>query len=170
MNVDSSRKVVPAVLIYARSEKHVLMIHRDGTKKNDIHEGKWNGLGGKIESSKDESPREAAQREFFEESGIWLSSDSFQPLGWLFFPFFKPEKNEDWVVFVFECKLSRRENFDENVCSEGMLAWVREQELLDRPLWPGDRVFLPYVLASTPFFGTFWYEHGDLKRFEFQSK
>ena len=43
------------------------MIHRV-KKDNDMHEGKWNGLGGKMISG--ESPEECAKREILEESGL----------------------------------------------------------------------------------------------------
>ena len=43
------------------------MLHRT-KKENDIHEGKWVGVGGKIE--KGESPEECAVREVFEETGL----------------------------------------------------------------------------------------------------
>ena len=40
-----ARKNIPAVLIYARYEDRVLMIHRDAPEraKTDYHAGKWNG-------------------------------------------------------------------------------------------------------------------------------
>lgn len=43
------------------------MLHRV-KKENDMHEGKWNGLGGKIEFG--ETPEENAIREIKEESGL----------------------------------------------------------------------------------------------------
>jgi NADH pyrophosphatase NudC (nudix superfamily) len=41
--------------------------HRN-KKPNDIHEGKWNGLGGKFEAG--ETPEECVIREILEESGL----------------------------------------------------------------------------------------------------
>ena len=38
-----------ATLCYIRNDDHTLMIHRV-KKENDMHAGKWNGLGGKLES------------------------------------------------------------------------------------------------------------------------
>ena len=46
------------------------MVHRI-KKANDIHEGKWNGLGGKFEAG--ETPEECVIREVLEEIGGWLS-------------------------------------------------------------------------------------------------
>ena len=40
--------MVETILCYIIHEKKVLMMYRN-KKENDFHEGKWNGLGGKIE-------------------------------------------------------------------------------------------------------------------------
>ncbi len=56
-----------ATLCYIRQSGRTLMIHRV-KKENDIHEGKWNGLGGKLEPG--ESPEECVIREVLEESGL----------------------------------------------------------------------------------------------------
>src|ERR1700677_2496819 len=101
--MQAERKVVPAVLIYARltepsqSDKY-LLIHRGG-RPGDYHEGRWNGLGGKLEAN--ESPRQAASREFSEEAGLALPEERFSPLGFITFPNFKPRESQDWWVVVF---------------------------------------------------------------------
>ena len=59
-----------ATLCYLKRNNKTLMLHRI-KKKDDIHEGKWNGLGGKFE--KGESPEECAIREVREESGIKIN-------------------------------------------------------------------------------------------------
>lgn len=158
------RRVIPACLVYARAGGHLLMIHRNGKgerAKTDVHAGKWNGLGGKFEL--DESPVEAARREFAEEAGLDLSESSLRSLGVLQFPAFKP--GEDWVVFVFSAELDGA--FPEGrfkTAPEGDLHWVPEKDVLGLPLWEGDRLFLPYVLERRPFVGTFWYEGGRMRR------
>jgi len=55
-----------ATLCYVQTVTHTLMVHRN-KKENDMHEGKWNGLGGKVEPG--ESPEECVIREVLEESG-----------------------------------------------------------------------------------------------------
>ena len=74
-----------ATLCYVKRDACTLMVYRN-KKPNDIHEGKWNGLGGKFEAG--ETPEECVQREVLEESayrfvprhllGIyrWHSADS----------------------------------------------------------------------------------------------
>src|SRR4051812_32531233 len=152
------RKVIPAVLIYLRQDDRVLMIHRNSRSpgKVDYHEGKWNGLGGKCE--KDESPLEAAQREVLEESGLALLPDQLKSLGVLQFPNFKADRNEDWMVFVFYGTLAKEDSRESKSQSEeGALHWVPVKDLLLLNLWPGDRLFIPYVMKSQPFIGTIWY-------------
>lgn len=156
------RKVITAVLIYPERDEKFLMLHRDGTKADDYHEGKWNGLGGKCEV--DESPLETAQRELEEEAGLKLSQDAFRPLGTLQFPNFKPHKGEDWLVFVFRARVSQgAQAWDSG--PEGRLAWIAKTDVLSLNLWPGDRHFLPLVIGARPFMGTIWYRDQIVDRY-----
>src|SRR5436190_1351439 len=130
------RKAIPAVLIYLRWQGRVLMIHKLANPGDGWHAGKWNGLGGKLE--RDESPLQAAQREILEEAGIALPEAAFKPLGVLQFPNFKPDRSEDWVVWVFTVKLEHHPDNLQMICDEGELHWVKDTELLGLPIWEGD--------------------------------
>jgi len=70
------------------------MIHRI-KKENDMHQGKWNGLGGKLDPG--ETPEECVIREVYEESGLAIVDPLLK--GVLTFPKFA--KNEDWYAFIF---------------------------------------------------------------------
>ena len=59
-----------ATLCYLRDGENTLMLHRI-KKANDMHQGKWNGLGGKVENG--ETPEACAIREVLEESGLSVS-------------------------------------------------------------------------------------------------
>src|SRR5512133_86934 len=83
-----------ATLCYVRSAGKTLMVHRI-KKANDMHQGKWNGLGGKLEAG--ETPEECATREVFEESGLQV--EQWRYCGLLTFPGFA--NDEDWYAFVF---------------------------------------------------------------------
>jgi 8-oxo-dGTP diphosphatase len=161
-----ARKAIPAVLVYARDASgRVLMIHRNSDRPGDYHSGKWNGLGGKCEA--DESPREAARREFREESGLDLPEERFRALGTLTFPCFKAHKHEDWIVFVFTTEVAAAETSHIlGRADEGELHWVPEADLESLNLWPGDRHFIPHVRARRPFFGTIWYDGPVVRRYQ----
>lgn len=164
----TQRKMIPAVLVYLFHQGKVLMLHRvskDPARKDDIHKGKWNGLGGKLEA--DESSAAAVVREIQEESGITLRRDQLQALGTLHFPNFKPKKNEDWMVFVYRAEIDSAQAaqlIPESV--EGLLSWIEASKVTELPLWDGDRFFIPLVLKGRPFQGTYWYVDGALERHE----
>jgi ADP-ribose pyrophosphatase YjhB (NUDIX family) len=82
-----------ATLCYVKHEGRTLMVHRV-KKADDIHQGKWNGLGGKLEPG--ESPEECVIREVREESGLEIHSPRYH--GLLIFTNFK---GDDWYVWVF---------------------------------------------------------------------
>ena len=159
-----SRKVIPSTLIYVHHQGKVLMIHRRSKEglKADIHEGKWNGLGGKCEQ--DESPLMAAQRELREESGLDLPLSQFKSAGVIQFPLFKPQRNEDWWVFLFWVELEALPQTPIlQEIREGYLHWVSISDILNLNLWSGDRLFLPLVLKGQALMGTIWYEGGQVK-------
>ncbi len=122
-------------------------------KPNDHHEGKWNGLGGKIEPG--ESPEECAVREVREESG--LETDSLLYKGFIAFPRF--DGVHDWQVHVFVITA-----FHGNLrpCPEGELSWIDDEKLLDLNLWEGDRIFLPWLSRPDFFSAKFVYENKKL--------
>ncbi len=141
-----------ATLCYIRKNGRTLMLHRV-KKRDDVHEGKWNGLGGKFEPG--ESPEECVIREVREESGLRIRSPRLK--GVLTFPLFS--KGEDWYVFVFTASSFSGRLTDSD---EGDLAWIKDADLLKLNLWPGDRVFLPLLKRRGHFSGKFSYRGGRL--------
>ncbi len=129
------------------------MLHRV-KKENDMHEGKYNGLGGKFEKS--ESPEACAAREVFEESG--LIAENLILKGVITFPKFS--RGEDWYVFVFVIDKFAGKMIESN---EGNLEWIDDRELLDLNLWDGDRIFLKWLDQNKFFSAVFNYENGILK-------
>lgn len=141
-----------ATLCYVRRPGQTLMLHRI-KKPNDMHLGKWNGLGGKLEPS--ETPEECAIREIQEESGLCVQHPVLK--GFLTFPGFANE--EDWYAFVFVA-----EHFDGELIDspEGVLAWIDNVHLLELNLWEGDLIFLPWLDQPGMFSGKFVYLDGRL--------
>lgn len=143
--------MVGSVLCYIRKEGRILMLHRI-KKDRDIHEGKWNGLGGKIEAG--ESPEDCLVREVFEESGLTLTQ--YDMKGVLTFPLF--DGVNDWLVFLFTADAFHGDLIE---CDEGVLEWIPEEQVSDLNLWEGDHYFLNWIKEEKPFFSAV---------FEYQSK
>lgn len=142
-----------ATLCYVRENNKTLMLHRV-KRKNDIHQDKWNGLGGKFLPG--ETPEECVIREVYEESGLMLNDPQLK--GILTFPEFSA--GEDWYVFVFVADHFEGSLIDS---SEGNLEWIDDSDLLDLNLWEGDKYFLQYLNDNVFFSGKFYYKNGQLK-------
>lgn len=141
-----------ATLCYIRNNGKTLMMHRI-KKENDMHEGKWNGLGGKIEPG--ESPEDCVVREIKEECGLLLKNPSLK--GVLTFPAF--DGNEEWRVFVFVATQFKGEMIDSK---EGILKWINNNELFNLNLWDGDKIFLKWLDQEGFFSAKFVYQNGEL--------
>ncbi|MGT2716229.1 NUDIX hydrolase [Streptococcus respiraculi] len=139
-----------ATICYLDNGKEVLMLHRN-KKKNDVHAGKWIGVGGKLEAG--ETPQECAVREIFEETGLRA-----KPVlkGIITFPDFTP--GHDWYTYVFKATEFEGELRD---CDEGTLEWVPYGEVLDKPTWEGDHTFVSWLLDDKPFFSAKFSYKGD---------
>ena len=143
-------------LCYLKKDGKTLMLHRV-KKENDIHEGKWNGLGGKIE--KGETPEECIIREVKEESGLKIKNPVLK--GILTFPAF--DGIEDWYVFVFVATEFEGELIDS---PEGNLEWIDDDKLTSLNLWEGDKIFLKWLNQDKCFSGKFVYKNGKLVSYE----
>jgi len=149
-----STRLQLATLCYVRKENHTLMLHRV-KKENDMHAGKWNGLGGKMEPG--ETPEECAIREIKEESGLDVHHLILK--GFILFPQFDGQK--DWYVFVFVI-----DDFSGTLIDspEGVLDWVNNDRLPELPLWAGDRIFMQWLDKPEFFSARFDYKEGKLLR------
>ncbi len=128
------------------------MLHRNA-RPDDIHAGKWNGLGGKLDPG--ESPEECVTREVREESGLDISDPELK--GILTFPGFN--KDVDWYVFVYTVHTFHGAIGE---CPEGCLEWVDDARIPSLNLWEGDRIFLKWLEGDRFFSGKFTYDDGRL--------
>lgn len=141
-------------LCYIESDNKILLLHRI-KKENDVHEGKWIGVGGKIE--KGETPEECIKREVKEETGLTIKNPTLK--GVMTFPDFSNE--EDSYVFIFTANEFEGKLIE---CNEGELKWIDKAKVLDMPTWEGDLIFLKWLLENRSFFSAkFVYENGSLK-------
>jgi 8-oxo-dGTP diphosphatase len=143
-----------ATLCYIIDNKNnkTLMLHRI-KKENDMHEGKWNGLGGKMEAG--ESPEECIIREVKEESGLTITNPFLH--GFITFPAF--DGLEDWYVFLFTVTNFNGDLIDSN---EGVLKWIDNEKVADLNLWEGDKIFLKWLSEKKFFSAKFNYDNGAL--------
>ena len=130
-----------ATLCYVKENNKTLMIHRI-KKPNDIHQGKWNGLGGKLEAG--ESPEQCIIREVKEECGFEIIQPRYH--GLLVFVDFK---QDDWYVWVFSADHFNGELL--GTSDEGNLEWVADENVSKLNLWASDQIFLPWLKSEKIF-------------------
>ena len=143
-----------ATLCYIQKDNKTLMLHRV-KKEDDMHQGKWNGLGGKFEPG--ESPEECVIREIREECGLTLKNPILK--GIMTFPQFS--KGEDWWAFIF---IAREFEGSLKESSEGDLEWIDNDKLFDLDLWDGDKIFIEWLKKKGFFSAKFIYKDGKLTK------
>lgn len=127
-----------------------LMLHRI-KKENDLNRDKWVGIGGKFEDG--ESPEECNNREVLEETGLTLNSVRYCGI-----VTFVSDKWETEYMHIFHS-----DNFSGTVkeCDEGVLEWVKKENLYTMPIWEGDKIFLRLIEENSPFFSLKLVYEGD---------
>lgn len=145
----------------------VLLVHRNA-RADDEHLGKWNGLGGKLESHEDIAS--GMRRELREEAEIEVTAMTMR--GTVNWPGFGAN-GEDWIGYVFLVTGWAGEPPSSN--DEGTLDWIPVERLLQAchtdpaireaarlPMWEGDRHFLPLVFDddARQFHGVMPYSNG----------
>ena len=129
-------------LCYIRKDAQVLMLLRN-KKAHDENEGKWIGVGGKLEQG--ETPHECVCREVLEETGLKLTDYRFRGM-----ISFISDVWEDELMLLYEA--SGFEGELKMDCSEGTLRWILQDQVMQLPLWEGDRLFLEKLLQSDEIF------------------
>ena len=137
-------------LCYIEKDDSYLMLHRV-SKKNDENKDKWIGIGGHFEEG--ESPEDCLLREAKEETGLTLTSWKFRGI----------------VTFVsdvwgteYMCLYTADGYTGEMIsCNEGVLEWIKKEDLLKLNLWEGDKIFLKLLQENAPFFSLKLVYKGD---------
>jgi 8-oxo-dGTP diphosphatase len=150
-------KHVPLFTIKSPSQTEMsLNLEHRNKKPNDVHKGKWNGLGGKFEAG--ETPEECVQREVLEESGLTIQNPRLH--GLLMFPNFR---GNDWYVFVFTATEFSGDLIDS---PEGRLEWIPDEKILDLSLWKSDHIFMPWIRERKFFAAKFEYNEDQLRGYD----
>jgi 8-oxo-dGTP diphosphatase len=142
--------------VLSADQRSVLMVHRNA-RQDDLHLGKYNGLGGKLEPHEDIAA--GMRREIREEAGIECLDMRLR--GTMNWPGFG-KHGEDWFVFLF--LVTRYSGVPPARNPEGDLEWVALDDLHGLPLWEGDTLFLPLLFDSDPrtFHGVMPYHEGRM--------
>ena len=133
--------VIPYCLVYLKSRGRVLLIRKS---RGRSHEGKWIGLGGKLEPGED--PMSSAVREFREESGLKLEDPRLRgTFVWL----------DEVKCGIVHIVTGTRWSGALSQSDEGELGWHSTQDLstLD-DLAEHQRLFLDRILLDNEHFYT----------------
>lgn len=135
-----------STLCYIEKDGCYLMLHRI-KKVGDINRDKWIGIGGGIEDG--ESPLDCVIRETLEETGLVLANPRYRGL----VTFVSHQEDGETIteqMHLFSCDEFSGELSDD--CDEGVLRWVKKEDVLSLPIWEGDKVFLNLLDTSERFF------------------
>ncbi len=140
--------------ILSPDREKVLLVHRN-KRKTDHQLGKYNGLGGKMETHEDVLA--GMKREIHEEAGIECLEIKLR--GTVNWPGFGPN-GEHWLGFVF--LITKFSGVPHLSNHEGDLEWIKKEEIHTLPMWEGDKYFIPLVLDDDPriFHAYLPYENG----------
>jgi 8-oxo-dGTP diphosphatase len=128
--------------ILSADGRQTLLVHRN-KRDGDLHLGKYNGLGGKMERQEDVFS--CLRREVFEESGLVCEEAILR--GTVSWPGFG-RKGEDWFGFIYRIDRFTGTPYASN--EEGDLCWRFLNELHLLPMWEGDRYFLDMIFDADP--------------------
>lgn len=134
-------RAIIGTLAYVRRGDEVLLVHRQ--RDGDDHQGKYNGLGGKLEPGEDAV--QCIVREIEEEADIVATSVELR--GTIAWPGFGSD-GSDWFGLVFVVDAFEGEPPARN--DDGPLEWVPITDLHTLPMWEGDAHFLPLVFDGDP--------------------
>ena len=129
-------------LCYIEKDGKYLMIHRV-KKVLDINKDKWIGVGGKFEET--ETPFDCVRREIREETGLIAEKLNYRGL----VTFVSDEYGTEYMHLFHTDSFSGELLKD---CPEGNLEWVDKDEIINLPLWEGDKIFLDLLSKGVPFF------------------
>lgn len=138
-------------LCYIEQDGAYLMLHRI-KKEHDLNHDKWIGVGGKFE--RDETPEECLLREVYEETGLTLTHYQFRGI----ITFISNEWESEYM------HLYTADGYEGDIkedCPEGVLEWVKFEDIPELTLWEGDRIFLRKLLEQDSFFSMKLVYEGD---------
>ena len=141
---------------YIFKDHQVLLLHRV-KKENDINEGKWIGVGGKLQN---ESIEECLLREVKEETSLILNS--YQLKGIILFP--NMYHGEDELMYLYTSN-DFSGVLTEN-CNEGILEWIDLDQVTQLNMWEGDHHFFDWFKDDCLHFACIKYEGDQVTEYQ----
>lgn len=139
-------------LCYIFRGEDCLLLHRN-KKVEDINQGKWIGVGGKIQQG--ETAEGCLLREVLEETGLTLTDFAYR--GVVFF------QSSDWSEQM-HLYTATEWTGEFTPCDEGTFVWRPFTDLFTLERWAGDDVFLRLIQEDAPFFHVTLEYEGDVLR------
>jgi mutator protein MutT len=137
-------KELDLTLLYLQKEDCILL----ALKKRGFGKGKWNGVGGKIESG--ESIESAVIRECQEEIGV--TPEDLQKVGYLIFNEHHDGERKLMQIHVYTASDWQGEITE----SEEMKPeWFEAKNIPYEQMWPADKLWLPFVIEGQLIRGDF---------------
>ncbi|KRX06639.1 NUDIX hydrolase domain protein [Pseudocohnilembus persalinus] len=144
MQQTKPNKAYTLVFIFKNNCQQVLL----GQKKRGFGEGKWNGFGGKVE--KDESIKDAAIREMWEESGIKIQNQDLKFQGFMTF-----DMDTDMTkLFRIHIFTATKYEGNEIETDEMKPQWFDINKIPYEQMWLDDKIWYPYMFDKK-FFNCF---------------
>jgi len=126
-------------------------------KKRGFGQGKWNGIGGKLDLNQgDKDIFDAALREMKEESGVAVKDMEKVAILNFYFPY---QKRWDQEVHVF---VSRNWEGEPKESEEIKPRWFKLKEIPFDKMWPDDKFWLPKILKGEKLRAKFSFKSGEL--------
>ena len=129
----------PTTLVFPMDREGRILL---GRKKRGFGKSKFNGFGGKLEGN--ESFRQCAVRELFEEVGLRAREEDLMCVGYLGFQFpYEPSLSHIGYVYVvkdFEGTVAETEEMEPQ--------WFAPEDLPFEHMWKGDVKWVPQVLRG----------------------
>ena len=124
-----------------------------------VTKGKWNCPAGKIERG--ETPKQAAIREVYEETGLKVK----KLLNHGTLRFFVDGKGLFFRIHLFS---SKKFSGRARSSSEGKVRWFDADKIPYGKMWPDDRHWIPLVLSNKRFDGDFYFDKNNEKLIRYQ--
>lgn len=152
-----------ATLCFLMKDNEILL----AMKKKGFGVGKWNGVGGKLDTEKgDKDIIDTVMRETEEEIGVKIKNPEKIAVLSFYFPYIL-NKNWDQDVHVF---LARNWEGEPIESIEMLPKWFKIGEIPFEQMWDDDKFWLPHILEGKKFNAKFIFEKGEKvleKEFEF---